>query len=152
MTRYCPFTKDSFDLLMSEMGFVEFPMSGVHEYVYQRIIHNGPFPSDRFAVRIYSTVDVRTQMTRENGADAIRIVLFDIKRQRSVLDWTTKRTFNAFANTKLRAKDAWGYVMKAEHHCATCSALMVERKSTRGSFLGCTNFPECHAVRQLEVV
>ena len=146
-TRYRSFTKSQFDALMNEMRFAEVKTTAL-EHVYQRVVHNGPKPSDRFAIRLYSTVDVRTGVARDNGGDAIRVMLFDTQRDKPVQDWTVNRTQNAFTNVKARCRDAWGYVMDATHHC-DCGSLMVERTSKRGAFLGCTSFPECKATKPL---
>ena len=144
--RYRPFCRQDFEVLMTQIGFTEVCLDGVFEHVYQRIIYNGPFPSDRFAIRIYSSVDIATTVTRDNGSDAIQIFLYDLKINKIVCKWKVHRTKNALLNTKERARDAWNYVMKAEHHCH-CNSLMVERSGKRGIFLGCNAFPTCNYTR-----
>ena len=149
-TRYRSISRKTFAGVMSEMGFTEVRLPRTQEYVYERAITNGPRPSDRFKVRVFSSVDVYTGVTREIGSDAIRVMLFDTERQRGILDLPRVcRTENALANTKARARTAWGYVMDANHHCS-CGSLMITRKGKRGEFLGCTSFPECREVRQTE--
>ena len=144
-SRFRPFTRQQFEVLMNEMGFLEISRLGTFEHTYERLIAN--VPSDRrFAVRIYSTVDVGTGVTRQNGSDAIRVMVYDTLRNRPVTDWNVHRTTNAFTNTKERAREAWRYVLNSKHHC-TCGCMMVERNGKHGPFLGCTNYPKCKNTR-----
>ena len=145
--RYRAFTKAKFEAIMAQMGFAEVLVPGAYEHVYQRVVHNGPHPSNRYSVRIFSTVDMRSGVSREVGGDAIRIMLHDSQLDRPVVDWTVHRTVSAFDNLRARAKQAWGYVMKPEHHCPSCGSMMVVRKAAQRSFLGCTSFPKCKSTR-----
>ena len=149
-SRYRSISHDAFTALMTEMGFSKVYPPNTSEFVFERTVTNGPRPSDRFKVRVYSSIDVRTGTTRELGSDAIRVILFDTVRERGVLDLPlVMRTENALANTKVRARAAWAYVMDAEHHC-DCGSLMVERTTKKGVFLGCTSYPECKNTRAIK--
>jgi len=50
----------------------------------KEIIYSIPTPNDSVTIRIFSTVDIRTNQTRDKGADAIRIVYWDIINDRPV--------------------------------------------------------------------
>ena len=148
-SRYRSISHDAFASLMAEMGFSKVYPPNTVEYVFERVVTNGPHPSDRFKVRIYSSIDLRTGTTRESGSDAIRVILFDTALGRGVVDLPlVMRTENALANVKARARTAWGYVMNANHHC-DCGSLMAVRTGKRGTFLGCTSYPTCQSTRPL---
>lgn len=149
MTRYCPISLERFTRWTNSWGFYEVDVPGTNEYVFERIIHNGPNPY-RFKVQILSSVSKLTNLTREVGADAIRIMLIDTKLSRAVQDWRVFRTANAQTNAHERAKEAWAYVMAADHHCPDCGALMVRRTSKNGSFMGCTAYPVCKTTKNIE--
>lgn len=147
-TRYREITRTAFTDQMAAMGFGEVVVRGCAEHVYERQIDKGPNPN-RFAIRIFSSVHRGTGVTRECGGDAIRVLLMDTVLDRPVLDWRVYRTESALENTKTRAREAWVYVAKApENHCS-CGALMVERTSKHGPFMGCTNYPICRNKRRL---
>ncbi len=85
----------------NEMGFtcvnpnreVSNPRGGyAEEYIYERVVkhHN---PEDmmqalrgedfRYSIRIYSSIDRRTNTTRNSGQDAIRVTLYDLFKKTS---------------------------------------------------------------------
>lgn len=151
-SRYRAITRREFERQMADMGFTEIAYPGSKEHIYQRPIANRDGSPSRFVVRVFSSVHIHTATTRECGDDAIRTVLFDTAlkdqrgRERIVQDWRTFRTENALPNMRERARDAFRYAI--EHGC-DCGALMVERSSKRGPFMGCTDFPNCKATRPL---
>lgn len=69
-------TKEQFEDFLPE-GFEAIPLQNCKETVYQ-------IPSDKpeIKIRIYSSIDIRTNITRDIGSDAIRIVFWDIKNDR----------------------------------------------------------------------
>jgi hypothetical protein len=148
--RYRPFIRQDFEAeIIGEMKFQPMRVEGALEFAYHRIVTNGPFPSKRFDIQVYSTVDLRTGMTRDTGKDAIRVMLRDIELNRTVLEWKVLRTQGAFRMTRQRCQEAWGYVMNPSHHCPDCGALLTARKGKRGDFLGCTNYPNCRFTRPI---
>lgn len=144
MSRYRSISLERFSDRMTAMGFAPMRVPGCLEHVFERVITNGPNPG-RFSVRIYSSID-DTGHTRDVGGDAIRVLLMDTVFDRPALDWRVYRTENALDNMHARARDAWGYTMNSDHHCS-CGALMVERSSRNGAFMGCTNYPHCRRTR-----
>ncbi len=148
-SRYRAISHADFLRTMSEIGFAETRVPGAAEYAYERMVNNGPHPSERFKVRVFSSVAMDTGWSRECGGDAIRVLLVDTVLKRPVLDWTVHRTENALPNATKRAREAWGYVMRPEHHCPSCGAMMVKREGKRGEFLGCTAYPVCEMTRTI---
>tara|TARA_B110001454_G_scaffold100369_1_gene94776 strand:- start:1793 stop:2308 length:516 start_codon:yes stop_codon:yes gene_type:complete len=154
----------------NEMGFtcvnpnreVSNPSGGyAEEYIYERVVkhHN---PDDmmqalrgdafRYAIRIYSSVDRRTNTTRNSGQDAIRVTLYDLFKERPVkVEKRVNRTQNALVNMRARAREMWQYVSTRNNICPTCQSLLVKRtaKRTKNQFLGCSNYPECKHTQNL---
>jgi hypothetical protein len=151
MTHFRPFSYADFLSWMAEVGFQEVDLPNTEEYAFERVIvcKRAEDRPGRFTIRIFSSVDKRSGVTREIGSDAIRILLLDAKRDGPVMSWMVKRTINAHTNVVQRARDAWGYVsLHPEHHCS-CGHLMVARKSKGKAFLGCSAFPECKKTKQI---
>lgn len=131
-SRYTPFTLDQFTEVMNKIGFTRIRIEGTHEYVFAR-----PFAETRFSIRIYSSITLGTNVTRECGSDAIRIVIFDHHLNKSTYSQVVHRTQNALTNVVEKARDAFAY--KNAHKCA-CGSLTVERKGKNGTFFGCTSY------------
>ena len=145
-SRYVPISREQFTAQMDKAGFCSVAVPDCLEMVFERQIvwHTTPLP---YAVRVYSTIDVRTDDSRDCGADAIRVVLIErsttvlgkvIAAQRKVL-----RTKSALENTLERARELWRYALNRDHYCGRCQALLVERESKHGKFFGCSHYPEC---------
>ena len=75
------------------------------EYIYERIVQHrneDDFMSAlrgdkfRYAIRIFSSIDKRTNVTRNSGQDAIRVTLYDLIKDRPVrVEKRVHRTKNA---------------------------------------------------------
>jgi hypothetical protein len=136
---YVTIHKEAFDKEMSDMGFSEVAVSGTSEIVYERQI-----PNTKYGVRILSSIDSRG-VGRDVGKDAVRITLWDynknrpVKAQRRVNRTGTEE--GVLKRTRERARDVWGWALKNQCECG--NGVMVERKGSNGSFLGCSNYPEC---------
>tara|TARA_B100001013_G_scaffold289958_1_gene189783 strand:+ start:36 stop:551 length:516 start_codon:yes stop_codon:yes gene_type:complete len=125
------------------------------EYIYERVVKH--YNSEdmmqalrgdgfRYAIRVYSSVDRRTNTTRDSGQDAIRVTLYDLFKERPVrVEKRVNRTQNALVNMRTRAREMWQYVSSKSNTCPTCKSLLVKRtaKRTKKQFLGCSNYPEC---------
>tara|TARA_B100000959_G_C14934779_1_gene605254 strand:+ start:731 stop:1246 length:516 start_codon:yes stop_codon:yes gene_type:complete len=126
-----------------------------NEYIFERVVKHET-PEDmmqalkgdgfRYAIRIYSSIDRNTNATRETGQDAIRVTLFDLKKDRPVkVEKRVNRTENALSNMRVRAREMWTYVASKKHICPLCQSLLVKRtaKRTKKDFMGCSDFPNC---------
>tara|TARA_B100000959_G_scaffold226168_1_gene240636 strand:+ start:430 stop:945 length:516 start_codon:yes stop_codon:yes gene_type:complete len=126
-----------------------------NEYVFERVVKHDnvddfmrALKGDdfRYSIRIFSSVDRNTKQTRDSGSDAIRVTLYDLKKDRPVkVERRVNRTVNAFHNMRERARELWKYVADGTHVCPTCESLLVKRtaKRTKKDFLGCSNYPTC---------
>ena len=109
----------------------------------------------RYSIRIFSSVDRRTKKTREIGSDAIRVTLYDLKKDRPVkAERRVNRTVNAFSNMKERARELWKYVADGEHICPKCESLLVKRtaKRSKKDFMGCSSYPGCTHTQNIQAI
>lgn len=160
MTRqYVERTKDDFDaLLIERLKFEVIDIPGCNEIVYQRNSTRIPW-----GVRVYSSVHVRSGLTRDCGDDAVRVVMVDLEsgKPRKVMGEGRKskagrrinRTQGAMKNLEKRVKQ---YLLLGteKYLCPTCGGLMAVRQSRTSDFkfLGCTNWEpggDAHASRNL---
>lgn len=75
MSNFVIIKKDQFESYLPD-GFQLIP-TNAKEYVYQGITENA-----NIGVRIYSSVDIRTNKTRDIGSDAVRVIFWDIINNR----------------------------------------------------------------------
>ena len=159
-SKYVEIGLDEFrNVIETEMGFkcVNGGNDGgmAKEYIYERIVqHNNEddFMSAlrgdkfRYSIRIFSSIDKRTNVTRDTGQDAIRVTLYDMEKGRPVrVEKRVHRTKNALINMRQRAREMWQYVADKKNTCPKCKSLLVKRtaKRTKKNFMGCSKFPEC---------
>lgn len=144
---YVAISRERFEAEMNDMGFTHVNIPGTSEMVFEREI-----PKNDFAVRIYSTITPNSGVSREVGKDAIRIQLFNKKKERPIKsEGRVNRTGTedgVMERTRQRARDAWAWATKKEHQCG-CGGLMTKRKGKNGEFLGCSNYPDCKNTAQV---
>lgn len=144
-------TKEEFEKCIEDTGHeweIDMKAPG-KEYVYES--HDFMPDHNGIVLRIYSTIDKRTDMARSKGADAIRLVVFNRHIMRPM--GGRKKTLRIKTYCKnLRKKiesifDQWDeYVTQ----CEECGGWMVIREGRYGEFLGCSNYPECDHTEQIE--
>ena len=122
--------------------FISIPLNGVMEHTFQR-----RYGETDYAVRVFSSIDTRNDTSRESGNDAIRIVIWDLVKNKPAMEQRVYRTQNAVTNMLERCKEMWSYV--AKNRCPDDGALMIERKGPYGKFMGCSNYPTCRKVKPI---
>lgn len=107
------------------------------------------YPS--IVLKVFTTIEQKTGVSRRKGADAIRTVLWDTKNGRPITG--KKKTLRIKTWKKnLRPKieelieDADDYI-KA---CSECNGWMVIRDGQYGKFYGCSNHPSCQNTENYE--
>ena len=137
MSRYVSISYDKFKSLMDQMGFIEINLDGTFERVWKFEIAN-----TNFDIRVYSTISVNDDMSRDSGKDAIRCMIYDRSKDKILrLEKRVHRTMSALPNTRLRCRELFKHVRANK---CICGGVLVERKSkTNHSFLGCSNYPIC---------
>lgn len=156
MPSYSPISHTQFATAMQEIGFVPVSLANTWEYAWEWTIKcrlsDGRLSDGRFKIRILSSVDINTGMTRDRAKDAIHIMVLDTQGKRPdrpLVDYRVNRTENALSNVVKRAREAYAYVSKfPEHHC-TCGSLLVVRGKPGRQFLGCTAYPDCKETRRI---
>ena len=137
---YVEVTREDFEAQMTEMGFDRIDVSGTGELVYERKI-----PNTKFGVRILSSISKHTGVSRDVGADAIRVTLWDYNKDKPIkIEKRVHRTGTVegvLQRTRDRAREIWGECSK--NKCSCGDGVMVKRKGSRGEFLGCSNYPDC---------
>lgn len=80
-TQFITLGKDAFEAILDSLGsrWEEKEEGGCQEYVY--VVHTSV---QHVGVRIYSTVDKKTGKTRDKGADAIRVIHWDIPNNKPI--------------------------------------------------------------------
>ena len=99
-------------------------------------------------MRVYTSVDKRTGVSRKNGSDAIRVYLFYRDKNGTVkrLCGTRRvhRTQNWTKNLSTRIMKASKNVF-SKHTCPKCDSPMVLRTNgnSGNTFWGCSSYPVC---------
>ncbi|UCE11902.1 MAG: topoisomerase DNA-binding C4 zinc finger domain-containing protein [Candidatus Thorarchaeota archaeon] len=105
------------------------------------IIHRIPLQND-FSIWVYSTVSPKTGYSRERGADAIRTVLMYKNRKAVMRESKTLRTTTWEKNLRQKIEDLTNRT--TEYKCPWGHGLVRRPgKKGKGSFYGCSMFPEC---------
>lgn len=156
--RYVPIQLSQMQgLLETEMGFIRADESNVWEMIWVRDVTTKSGQEFPYQIKVYSTIDRRTNVSRDSGEDAIRLILKDKITGRPVKTAEKRvfRTKNALVNTRQRARELFLHVLEGPH-CPKCGALMAARTGGPGkhTFVGCTHYgPEnpwhCKGTREV---
>lgn len=97
--------------------------------------------NERFELRIYTSVSINTNTSREVGKDAIRIIIYDIIYDK-VFKTTSRinRNGNIFEKIKIKGSALWKSFNPDDYICPKCNAPLVFKKSVNGKFLGCSKY------------
>lgn len=142
-SRYVEIKSEEMAKVLSKAGFISCNEESCFEEIWGIQI-----TPTQYYIKIFTSIDLRTGVSRENGSDAIRIRIWDSLNKEFLKVKIPKilRTQNCLTNTLDRAREAWTLVQKASR--CECGGLMVER-GKESKFLGCTNFPECKKTRKI---
>ena len=108
------------------------------EYVFDIKASPGSF------IRLYSSVDIRSKVSRDIGKDAIRLILMNKELDIPIAKGQkTLRMFNWKDHLSKKIKYLLEYVRYFERKCPTCGSPLTIRKGMSGSFWGCSEYPKC---------
>jgi ssDNA-binding Zn-finger/Zn-ribbon topoisomerase 1 len=139
MSEFVIITKNEFESFISTNFSSNFVI--VNSPLSKEFIYDIPTKDSRIALRIYSSVDIRTLDTRNIGEDAIRCVLIDVqsgkpidkgKRTHRMTNWK-ERLLEKTLNIQEQINDL--------KFCKSCGSVMQPRKN--GTFFGCIRYPIC---------
>lgn len=127
-------TKAEMDSFLEPLGFKLVDLGfDVKEFVYRKDIDTDT------GLFVYSSIDKRSEVAREEGKDAIRAVILYKNRYPIAHDTHTKRTEGWDERLKEKITGLLAKVPKP----VFCSQghVMVVREGSRGPFLGCSEYP-----------
>jgi len=125
--------------------FHHIELQGVYENVYGMVV------APNVTLRIYSTIE--RGVSRDNGTDAIRCVLFwrSPEGEIKLIGMEKKVLRIASWRENLRKRiEGWSELMGPD--CPTCNSPMARRKnrSTKSEFFGCVQYPVCKGTRKID--
>lgn len=119
------------------------------EYVYDS--HDFMPDHNGIVLRIYSTIDKRTDQARSKGADAIRLVIWNRHVMAPIGGRKkTLRIKTYCKNLTEKINELWEQWEQYVTRCEECGGWMVERDGQYGEFLGCVNYPDCKNTENIE--
>lgn len=108
-------------------------------------------PHDDVVLRVFSTVDERTDEARNKGADAIRLAVWNKKvkgpmggRKKTLRIKTWRK------NLKNKIEDIFGESENYIKKCDECGSWMILREGEYGEFYGCSSYPDCNNTVDVE--
>jgi len=141
MSSYTRITETEMDEILLGNGFDVIDIPETREKVYQFEFNTRT--GERLALRIYSSIDLRTGDSRGCGNDAIRIVVMWWDAGEWAPIGSTKRV-NRIGTWKKNLENRLnGWRVMLEGKCADCGAPLRKRRGEYGEFLGCARYPEC---------
>lgn len=153
---YREITKDEFEAMLEDamLNYEQQNYNWAREYIYEAPIRKG-----EYFVRVYSSIDERNDNGRENGDDAIRMVVF--RSEYEADDGETipetpihkkSRTNRIQTYQKNFYKKEREIITDFDSHvpeCPDCGGPMIARTNNESGekFLGCIEYPNCFGTR-----
>lgn len=143
------FTRSEFESALDQFASFERTRQG-DEHAYDI-----PLPEDSLVIRVISTVDVRSDASREKGSDSIKVVVWDkdIDGPIGGREYTTREP-GWSERLQEKVTDLFGRWRNYSKECPCCSSRMVLREPGRNddwdAFWGCSNYPRCDNTEQFE--
>lgn len=148
--RYTRITKEEFEQFLAEINYdFEIVNHPSGEYVYE---HSNPIKKHpEVSVRIFSTIDKRTDVSREKDSDAIRTVIWDDENEFALGGKTkTLRIKTWKKNLRDKIVETINDTNSMICQCKECNTgWLIEREGQYGKFLGCTRYPSCSYTEKL---
>ena len=133
--------QDMHDFL-TERGFTLIPnLPRTKELVYGLIVRPG------VCLRVYTSVE--GERTRDNGEDAIRVCLVTKVGDNIVGIGSDRRVHRVVGWRKNLADRLENWTDQLGPDCPKCGKPTVRRRSRRGPFWGCSNYPQCRSVQPI---
>lgn len=152
---YYRFSRSEFEDFLDNSGYSWFVLSAEDDQnmtFSKEVVYYIPiWDHDELGIRIYSTIDKRSQMARDKGNDAIRCVIWSDEAERPIggrKKTLRIQTWEKNLKKKIDSlKKEWkSYVTD----CDECGSWMVEREGEYGAFLGCIEYPDCENTKQID--
>lgn len=147
MSNYTPITKAQFERGLyiirdriggGKIGYIRPTIpDNTKEYVYEI---QTAYPE--IVIKIYSTIDVRSNVSRTIGTDAIRTVALYKNKQLFYKATKTLRLKTWQDNLEAKLREIMDKIITVPI-CPVCGTMMIQRKGRNGLFWGCINYPTC---------
>lgn len=151
------FTKEEFEEFLDELTGGKF--TGVHkvtpddelrfsrEMVYQIPLSG----TTELSIRVFSTVDTRTEKARGKGNDSIKTVIWSNEHDRPIAGKRyTQRITTWRDNLSEKIVDLAKSWDEVTEKCDQCGNWMVKREGQYGDFWGCLSYPDCDNTKQID--
>lgn len=149
--KYTPITQEEMEEFIH--GFI-WDFHYDHKSPSREIVYrtNAAAPNrDSISLKVFTTIDERTGVSRGKGADAIRTVLWDDKLGHPVGGKTkTLRIETWRKNLKDKIVKLIDESEDIINDCPECGDYLVVRDGKYGKFLGCRNYPDCYHTEDME--
>jgi uncharacterized protein YlaI len=122
---------------LQEKGFNYFSDRNAQEIVFEKVM-KGSHGKNCF-IRVYTSIDKRTKITRAVGNDAIRVIVLDDKATIFYGEGRVNRTQNWKDNLTKRLNN-WSELI---YYCPQCHNPLRKRAGKYGKFWGCSTYPLC---------
>jgi len=146
---YTRFSRQEFEEVLDDTGLFFKPAcyEWSKEYIYESQSEDG-----RFSIRVYSTVDKRTDKSRDKGSDAIRVTVIENEVERPVVK---EKRVNRIQTWPKNLKKRINKIKDSKDdlvYCNNCGSVMVirENQSSGNKFWGCTLYPECKNTKSID--
>jgi len=135
--QFVTITKEQMHSVLTACGFTHTPNPKSLEYMYDKSVEFNGIP---YILRVFTSVDTRTNKSRSIGADAIRTVV--LTQAGKVVSKEKRVNRSEGWAIRLNARiDTWNQDL---HTCPQCQkGMLVLRKGKFGQFYGCTTYPQC---------
>lgn len=115
-------------------------------------VYDLPLPADRLSIRVFSSIDSRTGVSRACGADAIRCVVWNHDIEEPVGGRVrTHRISTWKENLSDKITSLYSQWRKYDQRCPDCGGCLVLRDGKHGEFHGCVNYPSCDHTENISV-
>lgn len=134
--QYETITLTDMDAVLTVRGFKQDNSAPGYEYAYRKEMHKDGV---MYYIRVFTSIDKGTNISRSVGSDAIRIVIYNDKGY--VVGHETRVNRSTGWAIRLNARiDKW---IESVMWCPQCGHPLRERTGKYGKFRGCTTFPVC---------
>lgn len=106
---------------------------------------------DKLELRVYSSIEKSSGLSRDKGKDAIRTVIWHKEEQRPIGGRTRTHRITTWKKN-LRKKiesllDEWKDEVEV---CDECGSFMAKREGQYGPFYGCLSYPRCENTKEYD--
>jgi len=148
---YTEITESEMDDFLLGKGFKEVDLDGVREKVYG---YRFSVDGNPFTLRVYSTIDERTGVSRDCGNDAIRVEIYkwDYDAGEPVHVGHSKKVLRIETWKKNLGKRLKNVKEMFGPKCPSCASMMVRRSGSNGDFWGCSKYhvTDCSGTRNID--